>query len=176
MCTCADRADGKGWADPALETAAVQIPSCFIFTTQHSEPDALRSRPSVWDRLLLSPANRSRARWFPGLRCYPNNLVSLSVTSGWAGERVADLIAQVLWFPDGCSTVTRGGERELFPLRTFLYIFSLMTFPNLSPDAHTSQKKNINLHSLLSKATYTAHSKYKLYLQYVKLQKKNCYW
>lgn len=147
MCTCADRADGKGWADPALETAAVQILSCFIFSTQHS--GARRAPltalglglPAFLSRKPLVPV-WARARWFPGLRCYPNNLVSLSVTSGWAGERVTDLIAQVLWFPDGCSTVTRRGERELFPLRMFLYIFPLMTFPNLSPDAHTSQKKH----------------------------------
>lgn len=115
--------DGMGWADPALETcgtaaAALQIGSCFIFTTQHTEPDAALGLGSPGFLSHERSSQSKRARLFPGLRWYPNNLVSLSMTSGWAGERVTHSIAQVLPFPDEVESVNfspRGCFCTFFP-------------------------------------------------------------
>ncbi len=65
--------DGLGWADPALETcgtaaAAVQIRSCFIFTKQHTEPDAALSLGSAGFLSRERSSQSKRARLFPGLR------------------------------------------------------------------------------------------------------------
>lgn len=95
VCACAVRADGKGWADPALQTCGTAAAA----DTADTELLHIQRAPQRARHGLQSPAVPHACMYSVHFHCFlrrvADNLVCSSVTSGCAEEEVMDLIAQV---------------------------------------------------------------------------------